>query len=124
MAWLWRFLLVGGVGAVLYIAWLLVEANSTPVVVSYAIGELPEAPLWLALATAAGCSAGVLGLLLAFQALKLSLMRRRFRKQVTELESELHQLRNLPLAREPISGEGGSSPEASASGDAFPLPGA
>jgi hypothetical protein len=100
MVWLWRVLLVGVGGASLYIGWSLVQANSALVSVSYVIGEFPEAPQWLVLAICFGSGASLLALAWIYQGIKASLTRRSYRRKVAELESELHQLRNLPLRSE------------------------
>ena len=89
---------------VLVFGWWFAAANAALVPISYVFGELAPAPLWVALvaAFAAGAAAG--GLVGAYQALKRGLVMRRYRKTLRGLESELHQLRNLPLAaHEPTS---------------------
>ena len=72
--------------------------NAEPVSVTLFGWTTPAAPAWLVLASAFG-----LGLLVAsgiwlFQVMRLSLLARRYRKEMLALESEVHRLRNVPLA--------------------------
>jgi uncharacterized integral membrane protein len=77
----------------------------------------PAAPAWLVLSLAFAAGALVASGLWLFQVIRLSLLARRYRKTTVALESEVHQLRNLPLA----GGEGaalaaGGAPAARAEG--------
>ncbi len=74
--------------------------NAEPITVSLFRWTTPPAPTWLALLAAFGGGALVALLLLGYQLVRLSLLSRRYRKEVGALESELHKLRNLPLAAE------------------------
>jgi len=91
IVWLAIFVaaLVGG--------WKFAGSNSSPVRVDYLFGEFGAVPLWLALVTSAsaGVAAAVLGL--SARLTRSSLAQRRYRKTVAALESEVHQLRNLPV---------------------------
>lgn len=71
--------------------------NAEPVSIHYVIGTLHGVPLWLALV-----GSFAVGLAAAFAAFagrlaRASLAQRRYRKTVAALESEVHQLRNLPV---------------------------
>ena len=83
---------------VLVFGWWFAAANADAVAVSYVFGELAPQPLWLVLLAAIALGATVAGLVGFYQSLKRGLVMRRYRKTVRGLESELHQLRNLPLA--------------------------
>jgi uncharacterized integral membrane protein len=72
--------------------------NAEPLSVSLFRWTTPEAPVWLVLALAFGLGALVASGLWLFQVVRLSLLARRYRKATQTLESEVHQLRNLPLA--------------------------
>jgi uncharacterized integral membrane protein len=97
------FWVVSFVG-VLVFGWWFAAANAARVPISYVFGELAPAPLWLALVGAFAAGAAIGGLVGVYQALKRGLVMRRYRKTLRGLESELHQLRNLPLAaHEPTS---------------------
>lgn len=100
MAWLRRILVVGLVAATMYGAWRLAGENSSPVTVSYVFGEWIDVTQWVVLLVAFACGALLGVLLCTYQGTKSWLMRRRYRRRVAELESEVQQLRNLPLAPE------------------------
>ena len=71
--------------------------NTGPLTVNLLFGEPAVAPLWLWLAGvfAAGALLGLCVLLPAL--LRAAFALRRARRTLRELESEVHQLRNLPL---------------------------
>ena len=92
------------VGA-LALGWAFGGRNSSPIAVDYLLGVTPTAPLWGVLLGAFVLGAGGVGTFFAFQVAKLQLVARRYRKKVAEFESEVHQLRNLPLADEPGLGD-------------------
>lgn len=75
-----------------------VMENADPVRLDLPFAAERSVPLWLALAAAffAGGLAASAGLL--FQLARKALAARRLEKRVAGLESEIHQLRNLPLA--------------------------
>ena len=98
--------LVLGVAA-LYGAYRLAQANGDPVTVDYVYGTLPEAPQWMVVGAAFLSGAALTALLLTYRLAKQGLVARRYRKTVRGLESEIHELRNLPLA----GGEGTGGPE-------------
>jgi hypothetical protein len=72
--------------------------NAEPLSVSLFRWTTPPAPAWLVLSLAFGLGAAVASGLWLFQVIRLSLLARRYRKETRALESEVHQLRNLPLA--------------------------
>ncbi len=88
--------------------WQFVGGNADPVDVDLLVLRLPL-PLWLALLGAFGLGALCAGASLVYQLAKRSFATRRYRKQLAGLESEIHQLRNLPLAV-PERGEGPGPP--------------
>jgi uncharacterized integral membrane protein len=92
----WVALFVGA----LVLGWTLREKNEGLVTISYAFGQFPPVPQWLALLAAFAVGAAAAGLIGAYQVAKLRLLTRRFRKTVRGLEAEVHQLRTLPLASE------------------------
>jgi len=105
------FWVVAFVG-VLVFGWWFAAANAELVPISYVFGELAPRPLWLVLLAAFALGAAIAGLVGGYQAAKRGLVMRRYRKTVRGLESELHQLRNLPLAAsEPTSLGAGERPE-------------
>jgi len=82
---------------------LLPANNSTPVSLHYVVGQTPEIPLfWVVLGSL------LLGILVTalpflYLHLKRGLVMRRYRKVMSGLESEVHQLRSLPLETIPKS---------------------
>ena len=92
-----RRLLVAAVFVALFVAvWRFVGGNQETVVLDLVFSELPL-PLWLALLGAFGLGALSAGASLVYELAKKSFTARRYRKQMAGLESEIHQLRNLPL---------------------------
>jgi len=84
--------------------WGFVGGNADPVDIDLLVLRVPL-PLWLALIGAFGLGAICAGASLFYSLAKRSFATRRYRKQLAGLESEIHQLRNLPLAA-PEAGEG------------------
>jgi uncharacterized integral membrane protein len=87
--------MVVGAG-LLYLAWLLVTANADPVKVDFLIGRV-ELAVWQAMGLAFATGALLVALYTLYQMARGGLVRRRYRKQLAGLETEVHQLRNLPL---------------------------
>jgi hypothetical protein len=80
------------------IAWRFASANATEIEIDLLLLQLPAVPIWVALLSALGFGALSAVLSLGYQVIKKNLLARRYRKTVKSLESEIHQLRNLPLA--------------------------
>jgi hypothetical protein len=78
-----------------------IRRNDAPVTVDLLVTIVETVVLWKVLVVASGIGAGVALLLAGTSILLARLETRRYRKVVRKLESEVHQLRNLPL-------EGGS----------------
>lgn len=96
MRWLRRLVAAAIFVAALVVGWRFAERNADPVFVDYLLGSV-DAPRWAVLggAFALGASLGLA--LMGFQAARLALTTRRYRKLARGLEDEVHQLRNLPL---------------------------
>jgi uncharacterized integral membrane protein len=94
--------------------WRFVGGNADPVDIDLLVLRIPL-PLWLALLGSFGLGALCAGASLFYSLAKRSFATRRYRKQLAGLESEIHQLRNLPLAT-PEAGEGPAPPESSVPG--------
>jgi hypothetical protein len=74
-------------------------------------GAFAPVPAWLALLVAFAGGVLFAALLGFYQIAKLGLVTRRYRKAVRGLESEVHQLRSLPLVgEEPRIGGAGEEP--------------
>jgi len=110
---LWAALFVG----VLVLGWKFRADNEAAITISYGFGQLAPMPQWQALLAAFGLGVVAAGLIGLYQVAKLRLVARRFRKTVRGLESEVHQLRTLPLAgEEPASAGAGGGLEAAPGG--------
>jgi uncharacterized integral membrane protein len=101
MRWFRRVLQLGLLLAVLIAGWRFAADNGTPVQVHYLFGQSGEVALWQALLAAFALGALAVGAFALLGSLRHGLVQRRYRKLVGGLESELHQLRNLPLAPDP-----------------------
>ncbi len=88
--------MVVGAG-LLYLAYLLTTANSDAVEVDFLLGRV-ELAIWQVLGLSFFGGAGLVGLYTLYQLARGGLVRRRYRKELAGLETEVHQLRNLPLA--------------------------
>lgn len=103
-------------GAAFWAAYRLADANASLVVVDLLYLETPATELWIVLVAAFGLGAVIAGLGLSYEIARLGLLSRRYRKSVGRLETEIHQLRNLPVeGADPDPGElraaaGGSAP--------------
>lgn len=115
MRMLRRLLVVGIFAALFYAAWRFVNGNGTPTSVDLVFFDLHEIPLWSALLGSFGLGALCAGASLVYELAKKSFAARRYRKELAGLESEIHQLRNLPLAA-PDSNGGPAPPSRAAAG--------
>jgi uncharacterized membrane protein YciS (DUF1049 family) len=93
-----------GIVVVLFmgLVWACVEfirRNAELVEVDLLATTIEGVVLWKLLASVLGIGAGLAVLMMAFGTLRARMETRRYRKAVRELESEVHQLRNLPLDR-------------------------
>ena len=77
---------------------LFVSRNSHAVSIDYLAGRWEAVPVWLLLLSAFGAGFVLAGLLAVLRGARLRLEARRYRRAARDLESEVHQLRNLPLS--------------------------
>ena len=110
MKWLRRLIVLALLAAFAYVSYRLPQDNAVLVNVDLIAWQAPPVPLWLALGIAflLGVLCASAGLL--FKLATKSLVTRRYRKTVEGLESEIHQLRNLPLAGSEGSGVAEEAP--------------
>ena len=80
------------------VAWRFASANATEIQIDLLLLQLPAVPIWVALLSTVCLGALSAGVSLGYQVIKKNLLARRYRKTLKSLESEIHQLRNLPLA--------------------------
>jgi uncharacterized membrane protein YciS (DUF1049 family) len=95
--WLRRLFALALFVAALVIGWRFARANGNPIFVDYLIGTV-EAPLWAVIGGCIGIGVAFGLVVMGFQAARLALTKRRYRRLASDLEAEVHQLRNLPLA--------------------------
>lgn len=93
-----RLLVIAVFSAMLIAGWMFASANGEDVKIDLLAVRLPEVKLWLALAVAFAAGAVVAGTIGLLPLAKARMVTRRYRRTVAGLESEVHQLRNLPLA--------------------------
>jgi len=79
-------------------AWQFTHRNGTEVSIDFFFWTTPPIAIWAALLFAWGIGAVCTLSLLVLPIARSSLAARRYRKALAGLESEIHQLRNLPLA--------------------------
>jgi len=96
-------LLLFGLGLVIFIAALVVgwnfgAANATTLDIDLLWVTVAEITVWQLTLAAFGLGAGLVLLAAGFFGTRGWLLRRRYRATIRRLESELHQLRSLPLA--------------------------
>jgi uncharacterized membrane protein YciS (DUF1049 family) len=96
MHWLRRLVVLGIFVAALVLGWRFAKANGNPIFVDYLVGTV-EAPLWAVIGGCIGIGVALGLVVMGFQAARLALTTRRYRKLAHGLEQEVHQLRNLPL---------------------------
>lgn len=83
--------------AFVYAGLRFVQENASGVDVDFVLGQVANVALWKVLLIAAGGGVLVTALFLGVALLRARLESRRYRKAMLNLESEVHQLRNLPV---------------------------
>ena len=84
--------------AILLLGWNFAAEHSGAVTIQLPFTQGFEVTLWTALLAAFGLGAGSTGVVAMLRATRQGLVARRYRKMIRDLEAEIHQLRNLPLA--------------------------
>jgi uncharacterized membrane protein YciS (DUF1049 family) len=115
MRWLRRLIGIALFVAALVVGWRFAHANDQPVFVDYLLGDV-SAPGWAVLGATFALGVVVTALVAFWQAARLALLARRYRRLASGLEAEVHQLRNLPLAPAEEGARGGAG--RAAAGDA------
>ena len=100
MIWVRRVLFAAVIVALIFAGWQFVRLNDAPVTVDLYFLQLAEVPLWQVLLVSFGGGLLLMGLVSVYQGARSGLMGRRYRRKLGDLETEIHQLRNLPLAGE------------------------
>jgi len=99
-----RLVLLALLVGLLVLGWTFASRNAELVSVSYVLGELPPTPVWAVVLGSFLAGAVVAGALSLFELTKQGLVARRYRRTAEGLESEIHQMRNLPLVSSDESG--------------------
>jgi hypothetical protein len=103
--------------AILVLGWNFAAEHSELVKIQVPFTGGLEVTLWLALLVAFAFGAVLIGTVAMLRATKQGLVARRYRRMIRDLESEIHQLRNLPL-----SGDESASVEAETGDGGAPAP--
>jgi hypothetical protein len=84
--------------AILLLGWNFAAEHSNTVTIQLPFTPGLEVTLWAALLVAFGLGVALTGSVAMLRATRQGLVARRYRKMIRDLEAEIHQLRNLPLA--------------------------
>jgi uncharacterized integral membrane protein len=93
-----RLLLLAVIAGLFWVGYSFPTQNGELVAISYLFGSFEAVPIWLVVLVAFGAGVMLTGVVSMLRITRLTLETRRYRKAVTHLESEVHQLRNLPLS--------------------------
>ncbi|MAI78602.1 MAG: hypothetical protein CL917_06665 [Deltaproteobacteria bacterium] len=93
-----RIIAIAFLVAVWVMGWHFVGAHNEVVRLDYGMERFYELPFWQALLGAASMGGALIGLPMLFMLFRSRLISRHYRKQAEQLEEEIHELRNLPLA--------------------------
>ena len=93
-----RLLLVAFLVAILVLGWTLASRNGAQVTVDTVAYRFEAVRLWEVLLGAFALGALLTGALVSLSLARARLLARRYRKEIRGLETEVHQLRNLPVA--------------------------
>ena len=92
-----RVVLVSVFVGLLYAGWRFAHGNGQVIRVDFVVGRSAEMALWKALISSAGLGAIMTSTFLGFSLARSRLESRRYRKALMKAESEVHQLRHLPV---------------------------
>lgn len=92
------------------VAWRFATSNESEIRIDLLLMRTPPVAIWLALVVAFAVGALSAGVSLGYEVIKKGLIARRYRRLAAGLESEIHQLRNLPL----VGADSASPPDAHA----------
>ena len=84
--------------ALVVVVRLFPDQNRVPVDIDLLVISIPGIELWLVLLVSFAAGIGCALLISSLLWLKSGFLGRRYRKAISELEAEVHHLRNLPLA--------------------------
>jgi uncharacterized integral membrane protein len=125
MRWARRIALIALLVALPVGVHLFVSRNSHSVPIDYLAGRWEAVEVWLLLLSAFGAGFGLAAFIAMLRGARLRLEARRYRRATRDLESEVHQLRNLPLSDTgglPLPDEAGADPVVAGPGAPNPDP--
>jgi len=93
-----RLLRVALFVAVLLLGWNFAAEHSSAVTIQLPFTTGFDVTLWAALLAVFGMGVALTGSVAMLRATRQGLVAHRYRKMIRDLEAEIHQLRNLPLA--------------------------
>ena len=82
----------------LWMGWSFRSGNAEPIDLDLIWIRVPDIELWWVILVSIGIGAVVAGVLLGFAWMRIRLVNHRYRRAIRRLESELHEMRSLPLA--------------------------
>jgi uncharacterized membrane protein YciS (DUF1049 family) len=83
--------------ALLWLGWSFRVGNETPIDLDLVWVQFHQVELWRVILLAIGIGAVASALCVGFAWLQSRLLNRRYRRAIRRLESELHEMRSLPL---------------------------
>ena len=98
MKWL-RFAVIAVLLMAAVFVGLLPANNASPVSLHYVVGQSADIPLYWVVLMSFGLGIFVTTVPFSYVLLKRGLIMRRYRKIMSGLEAEVHQLRSLPLSK-------------------------
>lgn len=105
-----RVLLAAIVIALIVVVRLFPDRNETPVDIDLLVLSIPAVELWFALGATFLGGAALTALVASLFMVRSALVGRRYRKAISDLEAEVHHLRNLPLASgDPFADDAGNA---------------
>ena len=84
--------------AFLVVGWRFAHQNESAVSVHYLFGQTSEISLWKVIGVSTSAGAVCVGLVMGWALLRARFEARGYRKKMLAFESEVHQLRHLPVA--------------------------
>ena len=98
MKWLRTVLISAVTLGLLWVGWSFRSGNAQAIDLDLVWVRLPNVEVWWALSAAAGLGLALGVLVVGFAWLRQRILNRRYRTTIARLESEIHQLRSLPLS--------------------------
>ncbi len=98
MQWFRTVLVLSVAVGLLWVGWSFRSSNAGLIDLDLVWLSLPGVEVWWALLVSLSLGASLAAVGVGFAWLRQRLLNRRYRATITRLESEIHQLRSLPLA--------------------------